>query len=254
MEDGDRGPGLEARRGASGDREAPARARRQARGLLLYTERPHLLERERATHDFVLRERPAERLGLELVYDNSPGGWIHYFERFKLTWKRAAWESVPLMVLESDVLPTLETMAAMLACPSPICVNPYENVMLGGDGHRCGAIIETRVRGGWECHFAGPNDEWAVDADLGLCCFKSGAFRVPFPQIGLQDDLLINTALFRALRSKNPRDTRGRVHLHWPAARNFHSTWDSGDDEHHPLERIPEMHRVHARWLDPSLK
>jgi hypothetical protein len=227
--------------------------------LLLYTERPVLLARERATHEWMFREKPWEVLDLELLYDNLPGGWPHYAETFQAAWERARREARHLFVMESDVLPTLDSFRQLLACREDVCVFPYPNPLLG-DPPRYGVVVENRVPGGWESHFAREGEEWVVDADLGLCRFSPRAVGQPWPGDVRADGhltgeaVLINTALFRQFRSKDPRTTRGNVHCHWPAIGNRHLTWDEGDDAHHPPERREEMHRIHTRWLDPSLK
>jgi hypothetical protein len=133
---------------------------------------------------------------------------------------------------------------------------PYLNVMLGAEP-RYGIVIQERVKGGWASRLGRPGDEWVVDGDLGFVKFGPTICQRGFPPDLLLDrpDLLINTAVFDWLRPAVSRRTgAGHVHVHWPALVNRHDTWDAGDDAHHAPERIPELHRAHARWLDPSLK
>jgi hypothetical protein len=226
-----------------------------ARPILLYTERPVLLPRELPTHEWMFTEKPWERFDLELVYDNAPGGWIHYFEVFQREWTRAGRECRPLIVVESDVVPRLECFPDVLRCPERACIYPYVNLMLDERGNRTGAVIEQKVRGGWDSRFAVEGDQWAVDGDLGFAAFKPPSCTIALPSdIGTdRPDLLINEAVFRVLRKKDPRNPGG-IHLHYPCLVNSHVVWDRGDDAHHPPERWAELHRVHAAHLDPGLR
>jgi len=224
--------------------------------FLLRTERPVLLARELPTHQWYLEHDPCGEFGLELVYDNAPGGWQRYREAFAVTWERARAAHTGMIVSESDVVPTMEAFQSVLGCPQAICMVPYLNVMLGAEP-RYGIVIQERVKGGWASRLGRPGDEWVVDGDLGFVKFGPAVCQRGFPPDLLFDrpDLLINTAVFDWLRpAASKRTGAGHIHVHWPALVNSHDTWDAGDDAHHPPERIPEMHRVHARWLDPSLK
>jgi hypothetical protein len=224
--------------------------------LLLWTERPVRLAREEPTHAWMIANRPWEALGLELVYDNLPGGWPHYAQVFRRVWERAGREGRLLIVIESDIVPTMDSFRQLITCPESVCVFPYLNPLLG-EGARYGTVIERRVPGGWESRFGGDDDKWAVDADLGLCRFDRRALARPWPAGDINgtghtpDGVLINTALFRLFRT---RDGIPRIHVHRPPVVNSHIYWDRGDDAHHPPERKEEMHRIHDRWLDPALK
>ncbi|MCI4357360.1 MAG: hypothetical protein L3K18_09565 [Thermoplasmata archaeon] len=223
--------------------------------LLLWTERPVRLAREEPTHAFMERERPWEIFDLELVFDNRPGGWPHYAQIFQECWERGRRERRSLIVLESDVVPTIDSFRQLLECHERVCMVPYLNGMLG-ETPRYGTVIETRVPGGWHSRFGEDGDEWAVDGDLGLVRFRPDALLKPWPgDINATghtaQGILINTALFRALRGSDPR---GTIHCHYPAMVNSHVYWDGGDLAHHPTERWAEMNRVHARWLDPTLQ
>ena len=226
--------------------------------LLLWTERPVRLPREEATHRWMAENRPWEALDIELVYDNLPGGWPHYADVFRRCWERAGKEGRLLIVLESDVIPTMDAFRSLIGCPESVCVYPYLNRLLG-EGERYGVVVETRVPGGWASRFGRRGDEWVVDADLGLCRFDRRALAKAWPQGALdmtghtRDGLLINTALYRMYRPKGRENPRGRIHCHWPAVLNSHTHWDAGDDAHHPDGIREQLHRNHARYLDPAL-
>jgi hypothetical protein len=222
------------------------------KGTLLWSERPVLLEREVETHRWMEENRPWEVFGLELVHSNRPGGWVQMVRTFEQTWNQARLTGLPLINVESDVVPTLEAFRSVLSCGEAVCVYPYENVMLGAEP-RTGAVVERRVQGGWESRFAIPGDRWAMDADLGFVKFSPQALAKPFPtdinkEIG---DVLINTAIFRNFRDKDLRNSRGNLHLHWPALKNNHVFWDEGDFAHHAPERWDELARSHAKYLPP---
>ena len=224
--------------------------------IVLWTERPEILPREVETHEWMELHRPWEIFDLELVYDNAPGGWVHYCQTFRDVWTRCGREHRSLIVVESDVVPRLDAFREILACPNPVCMFPYQNFILGADGTLTGAVVETRVPGGWESHFARQGDEWAMDGDLGFARFRPEACAQPFPtdiDTGNQA-LLINTALFRMFKSKDWRDPRGRLHLHWQVVKNKHRYWDEGDFAHHPPGERERMKKAHAAYLDPSIR
>ncbi len=234
--------------------------------LLLWTERPRLLDREIPTHDWMIANRPWEQLGLELVHDNSPGDWRRYSEVFHATWERARREGTGFLNVESDVLPTIEAFRELIGCSEEICLVPYEILESpvtaererGVGERRWGATIETRVSGGWDVHFARVGERWACDADLGFIRFSPSACQriLPADTRLTANDGLLNWTVLRQFRSKDPRDQRGRLHLHWPEGRglvNNHRHWDAGDDAHHPPDRIAELHRIHAEFLEPKI-
>lgn len=230
---------------------------------LLWTERPAILDRERETHEWMMREKPWEQFGLELVYENKPGDWKEYSRAFHAVWARARAGNTGFVNVESDVVPTHEAFRAVLGCPHPICLVPYETYTdpdphkrLRGEGPRnWGALIETRVPGGWDAHLATGTEEWAVGGDLGFIKFGPAACARVLPsETHLEaNNGLLNSLVLDFFRSKDPRDDRGRVHLHWPGLRQNHRNWDAGDYAHWDRAFWPEMKRVHAEFIDPAL-
>lgn len=223
---------------------------------LLYTERPVLLERERETHDWMFRERPWERFGLELVYDNRPGGWVRYAETFRRVWEECRGAGTGFINVESDVVPTIAAFEAVLGCPQPVCSVPYEYRInhAGAISHKWGGVIEERVPGGWYAHFPNEGDEWAVDEDLGFVRFGPAACARPLPEatrLAVQNGLL-NREVFLMFRSTDPRDWKGRIHLHWPGLRNNHLFWDEGDQAHWEPSEWARLREVHRDYLPPE--
>ncbi len=231
--------------------------------LLLWTERPVLLPREVETHEWMLREKPWERFGLELVYDNAPGDWMHYSEVFHATWDRAGKEGTGFLNVESDVVPTLEAFEAVLKCPHPICLVPYESYAdmdakiraRRGGPKNWGAVIEERVPGGWYAHNAFGTEEWAVSGDLGFVRFGPAACSKKLPEsahLTLNHGLL-HWNVYEEFRSKDPRDQKGRVHLHWPGLRNNHLDFDSGDLAHWDRGDYAKLLATHRGYMTPDV-
>lgn len=195
--------------------------------ILLYTERPALLERERETHAWMKSHRPAEQLGLELVVENRPGGWPRYAATFADVWERCAREGTGFINVESDVVPTLEAFRSLLVCPEPACAVPYR----------------ARAWDPWPAWSSGPGPlplgsdvregtPWAGGTDLGFCRFSAEAVRTPLPPEARFDSQrgLLHVIVWHALGD--------RVHLHWPGLRTNHDEWDEGDDAHWPGEEL----------------
>lgn len=209
------------------------------RGILLWTERPVLLEREIPTHEWMLANRPWEAFDLELIHDNAPGDWRHYCQAFKAAWKQAHDRRVAFLNVESDVVPSMEAFEAVLRCQQYACVVPYvvygyaDSRVMGGS-----AVIERRVPGGWESHFAKVGDEWASGCDLGFVRYSKGltvAFNIDEVEDLEHDNGLLHERvaafLRRRLRNESP------FHLHFPGGEmltNHHTYWDEGDQAHHP--------------------
>lgn len=220
-------------------------------GYLLWTERPQLLPREVPTHDWMLERRPWETFALELVHDNQPGDWRRYSQIFHETWTLALRTHQLLINVESDVLPTMQAFQQVLECPHPVCVVPYELFPKSSLPRRWGATIESRCPGGWDAHFAAEGEEWAHEADLGFAKFRPSA-ELPDGTHLKADTEMLNAAVFRTFRSKDPRDVAGRIHLHWPGLKNNHLTWDAGDFAHWPRGEWEKLAKIHERDLDPS--
>ena len=208
------------------------------RGILLYTERPELLPREKATHEWFFREKPWEKLDLELAYDNAPGGWIHYDLAFRGKWSEANVRGLPLIVAESDVLFTLEAFRAMLECPQPVCTVPYwVHDYDTGERKGIGAWVELRMRGGWLSRWAiEGEDEWGAGSDLGLVKFGVSALRrLNLAEVALpaRPNDQLHQKVFERLKYRHPDPQAARegkiVHLHWPALTTNHTRWDEGD-------------------------
>lgn len=234
------------------------------KGFLLWTERPVLLKRELETHAWMEANRPWEAFGLTLLHENKPGDWREYSRAFHEAWRMAGEAGTGFLNVESDVVPTLEAFRAVLECPQMICLVPYETFTSPepeerekGDGPRnWGALIETKVPGGWDAHLARGGEEWAVGGDLGFIKFGPGACARPLPE---QTKLTANNGLLNDLvldlyRPTDPKATRGNIHLHWPGLRQNHRHWDQGDRDHWPEPLWPELDKSHEEFLDPSLR
>jgi len=230
---------------------------------LLWTERPVRLPREEETHAWMEAHRPWERFGLDLVYDNAPGDWIHYSEVFHATWERSREQGTGFLNVESDVIPTLDAFRAVLNCPQPICVVPYESYAdpdakiraARGGPKNWGAVIEERCRGGWDAHNARGGEEWAVSADLGFVRFGPVACQKVLPEeskLRLNHGLL-HWSIFQQFRSKDPRDERGRVHLHWPGLLQSHLNFDEGDLAHWGPGDYATLLRTHRDYMTPGV-
>lgn len=215
---------------------------------LLWTERPVLLDRERETHDWMTQVRPWEVFGLDLIHDNAPGDWRHYSEAFRAAWARATAESTGLINLESDVVPTLDAFAQLLNCPEAVCMVPYNIRDFHGGAHLgYSATVEHRIPGGWDAHLARFGDLWAAYGDLGFLRLGPGAARleeiVALPPL-TSDTGMWNMAVFDAIKPRRPEGKA--VHLHWPALKNNHLSWDTGDGAHWPEPKRRELDALHA--------
>jgi hypothetical protein len=207
--------------------------------LVLRTERPVLLDREKSTHEWWLANDPAKEFGFEVVYDREPGDWRHYARSFKAIWRRASAENRDLINCESDVVPTMEAFQSVLSCDRHLCVCPNELWDYGGGKRIAGysAWVENRVRGGWESHFVQPGEEFAKNGDLGFVRFSAqlvSALNIDEVPDLETDASLLNERLFTWIgrRTADPCP----IHLHWLSTgtglHNSHTQWDAGDDAH----------------------
>jgi len=207
------------------------------KAVLLRTERPVLLPRERETHEWYEANDPAREFDLEVVYDNSPGGWVRYSEVFRSAWNLARARGCAFINSESDVTPTMEAFRQVLTCREKVCMVPYV-IYEYNNGRPFGhsATIETRVPGGWDAHLAAGGEEWAVAGDMGFLRFSKECVAeldiAGLPEQPRQDGLL-NQLLYEWLKLR--LRTSNVFHLHWPALKNAHLMWDSGDAAHHPV-------------------
>ncbi len=203
--------------------------------VLLWTERPVLIERELETHAWMELNRPWEKFELELIHDREPGDWRHYSQVFHQAWKRAHDLRTSLINLESDIVPTELAFRQVLECREDVCMAPYE-IYGYNDGIKVGhsATVEVKVRGGWDAHLAREGDLWAEYGDLGFVRFGPAATGLNIDEVGElpADNGLLNELVYAWLRKKIRRVQL--VHLHWPALHNNHVFWDLGDDSHHP--------------------
>lgn len=206
------------------------------RALLLRTERPVLLPREQETHDWFEEYKPWVSLDLEYYFDNYPGDWRHYSRVFHDAWKMARGKRLALLNVESDIVPTLDAFRAVLECPEMLCMVPYQlfhyktGALLGHS-----ATTETRVPGGWDAHLAREGEPWAEYGDLGFIRFSARlvlAYDMADVPDLQYDNGLLNEAIFTWLRRVWRKEKL--IHLHWPALKNNHYTWDRGDSAHHP--------------------
>ena len=228
--------------------------------LLLYTERPALIDRERETHAWMLENRPWEQFDLALVYDNAPGDWVRYSQVFHAVWDAARRLKTGFINVESDVVPTLEAFRAVLACPETVCLVPYETYTSPVAADRAaglgptnwGAVIEERCPGGWDAHLARGDEEWAAGGDLGFVKFgpQACARELPASTHLASNNGLLHQAVYDFLRPVSTSAPRGFVHLHWPGLRQNHRNWDDGDRAHWPEASWPEMDRLHAEYID----
>lgn len=210
------------------------------RGVLLWTERPVRLEREEETRAWMEWNEPWAEFDLELIFDNSPGKWMAYDRAFRRAWRRARELSVPLLNLESDIVPTHEAFRALLGCPEPFCMAPYEVRVYDHPDRPNGysAMCQRRVKAselyptspaGWLTRPAEPGDEWAEEGDLAFLKIGPGLMgrfnieEVPPLEGG---DEMLNMRFFETVR-KRFRYERP-LHLHWPALRNNHLYIDEG--------------------------
>jgi hypothetical protein len=204
--------------------------------ILLRTERPTLLPRELATRRWYEEHDPVGEFGLDLMYDNAPGDWSHYSMVFREAWKRARSAHTGLINSESDITPTMEAFQQVLRCPQKVCSVPYQIYKYNsGEPFGFSATIEIKVPGGWDSHLARGGEEWAVAGDLGFVRFSRelvGSLDIDtLPPQPLNSGLL-NQLLYEWLKT-NLR-TSDVFHLHWPALKNAHVMWDTGDAIHHP--------------------
>lgn len=205
-----------------------------AKGILLWTERPMLLPRERETHDWLLLSRPWHELDLVLVHDAQPGGWVHYSKTFAEAWTWAHRRSLPVVNIESDIVPTMGAFRDLLGCSEAFCTAAYEVREYRGDDAHLGASGTVDPTGKSVTH-AKPGEMWMPGAcDLGLVRFSAALVRElspeRFPVLAGPAELL-HVQLFDRLRDVHPGL---RVHVHPTlGVRNAHAEWDAGDWDHH---------------------
>jgi len=225
-------------------------------GVLLWTERPEPLSRELETHEWMLREHPEVTYDLELRYENRPGDWTEYSRAFHGAWNRAAELGVPLINLESDIVPTHAAFRLLLGCTQRCCTVPY---WLNPIPNAWSAYA-YRSDGYGTCQVQPHVEEWAIGADLGFVKFGAELVRqMPIdrlPNLSANWQCL-NAWLFEYLRSdpfyrqqvgpngrpKWPTGTLPPIlHLHWlagetPGLHSNHDHWDEGDMRHHRTKR-----------------
>jgi hypothetical protein len=216
-----------------------------SRAVLLWTERPVLIDREIETHAWMEAHRPWEKFDLELIHDTAPGDWRHYSVAFHDAWHRAREAGLGFINLESDVVPTEEAFEQLLGCREYVCTVPYpiHNYFKPGEVPGHSAVVELRCPGGWDCHFAREGEAWAQSCDLGLVRYSQGfvagysEFEIPQTEY---DNGLLHEAVSSFIQRRLGRD---KIHLHWPAIKNNHYFFDEGDYAHHPpgFQPLPGM-------------
>ena len=215
---------------------------------LLWTERPVRLPREEETHAWMEANRPWEKFGLELVFDNQPGGWVRFSNVFADLWERCREEATGFINVESDVVPNLEAFEEVLKCAEDVCLVPF---IWSREGI-WGAWIEERVPGGWNTRTAQPGDRWAMEGDTGFVRFREGVpgrFQL-LPTVRLKE---VNGIMYSEVYKSIGR----KIHLHWPngtGLRNNHFYWDEGNFAQTPRELWPARWNDRAGIMDPRLK
>lgn len=180
------------------------------------------------------RESPLGKAWPYPASRQSSRGFVGSSKVFRVAWKIAARNHAGLINLESDIVPTDRAFEDVLRCREQLCMVPYE-IYSYDTGKIIGysATIETRVPMGWDAHLARGGETWAVAGDMGFLRFGSGLIGGldidQMPEITANHGLL-NQVLYLWLKQR--LHTENIFHLHWPALKNWHVYWDSGDAAH----------------------